>query len=198
MQTLDFSGWSQVTSWLGARVNHATWPHERGDDKHTRRFISPCGKMIARKRTIAPTAVAVLGISAAAFAYWTTTGSGTGSATNATSNAVTIAQTSTRPAMRPGSPPQTLNFTATNGTTENQHISTVTVSISSDTAPNITADTPCAAGNHTIVQPTASNAHLTPGVHSYAPAGASLQLTNSATNQDACKNATVNLAYAAA
>ena len=43
----------------------------------------------------------------------------------------------------------------------------------------------------------AINADLAVGDTAFAPSGASLALNNTASNQDGCKNVTVNLAYAA-
>jgi hypothetical protein len=141
------------------------------------------------------TALAITG--GTAFAYWTTTGSGTGTATVGTSSLVTVAQDGTITALTPGSPPQPINFTITNTALTKQTISSVLVTITGVTGPNITGALPCAAADFDLVQPTATYGDLTPGPHTYSPSGATLQLKNTASNQDGCKNATVALSIVA-
>lgn len=149
------------------------------------------------RKALVLSAVASLVVVAAAIAYWTTSGSGTGSATTGTSTAVTVTQVGTISAMTPGSPAQAVDFKINNPALTNQFITTVAVSISSVTGPNITGPFPCDASDFTLVQPTATYGDLTNGDHTYSPSGATLALNNSATNQDGCKSATVHLAYAA-
>jgi ABC-type glycerol-3-phosphate transport system substrate-binding protein len=148
-----------------------------------------------RKRVIAMSVVAVLAVSAAAFAYWTTSGTGTGSASTGTSSAVTVTQVGSISNLKPGSSAQAVDFKINNGSSENQYISAVAVSISSVTAPNADAGHPCTASDFDLVQPNAINADLTSGDHTYSPSGATLALKNTASNQDGCKGATVNLAF---
>ena len=154
---------------------------------------------LTRKTKFIIAGVAALGLigGGSAIAYWTTTGTGTGSASVGTSTAVIVTQVGTITALTPGSGSQPVNFDINNTTTStNQRIATVAVSIASVTGgsnlPNV-----CVAGDFTLVQPTAINTDLTPGIHTYAPSGASLAFNDTASNQDGCKGATVNLAFAA-
>jgi hypothetical protein len=145
-------------------------------------------------------AVVAMAVGGLAIAYWTTTGSGSGSGAAGTSSAVAVAQVGTITALSPGSTPQAVDFSINNTAATNQFVESVAVSISSVTGPNITASTPCADTDFVVVQPTAVHEDLTPGLHTYAGAttrGATLAMTNSASNQDGCKNATVHLAFAA-
>ncbi len=142
--------------------------------------------------------VVALAASIGAYAYWTTSGTGTGTGTTGTSTAVNATQTSTVSALTPGSPAQALDFSLNNTAATNQFVTSVTISISSVTGANIVTGFPCTASDFTVVQPTATYGDLTPGVHAYAPSGASLAMINSASNQDGCKNATVNLLYTVA
>ncbi len=141
------------------------------------------------------TAAGLMGGSA--LAYWTTTGSGTGSASVGTSTAVTVTQLGSITALTPGSGAQPVDFKITNPATTNQTIASVVVSIASVTGPNITGPKPCSAADFTLVQPSTTYGDLTPGLHNYQPSGASLALDNTLSNQDGCKGATVNLAFAA-
>ena len=153
---------------------------------------------ITRRKKYFIAGIAALGLigSGSAIAYWTTTGGGTGSASVGTSTAVTVTQLGSISALTPGSPAQAINFNINNPAATNQTIATVAVSISSVTG-GTNLPFACAAADFTLVQPTATYGDLTPGNHAYSPSGATLALINSATNQDGCKNATVNLAFAA-
>jgi hypothetical protein len=155
-------------------------------------------KRFSKKTWVIIAVVAVAAIAAiGGYAYWTTSGSGTGSASTGTNTAVTITQTSTVSGLTPGSTAQALDFDINNPASTNQYVSSVAISISSVTAPNSDATHPCTASDFTLVQPSAINADLIPGNHSYSPSGASIALKNTASNQDGCKGATANLSYSA-
>jgi hypothetical protein len=152
-----------------------------------------------KKKTvaIAIVGVVILGGSLAAYAYWTTTGSGSGSATTGTTSAITAVQTSTISGLRPGGSAQTLsgNFTNTSNSGGTVYVTSVTASIASVTPLSGT----CTASDYTL-----SNAVMTVGADVIAGTGvgswtgATLAFNNKVTNQDDCKGATVALAYAIA
>jgi ABC-type transporter Mla subunit MlaD len=150
---------------------------------------------LTRKRTLALSVVAVLVVAAAAFAYWTTTGSGTGSASTGSDSGVTVSQVGSISGLKPGSPAQAVDFKISNPSSQSQYISTVAVSISSVTGPNIDGSHPCDASDFTLTQPSAINQDLASGDTTFSPSGASLALKNTSSNQDGCKGATVNLAF---
>jgi hypothetical protein len=154
-------------------------------------------KLIKSKKGIALLAALAVAVVAAvgAYAYWTTSGSGTGSATTGTNSAVSITQTSTVSGLRPGSPAQALDFDINNTASVNQYVTSVVVAMTGVTGPNIDGTHPCTTGDFSLVQPAAINADLTPGVHHYAPSGATLAMLDSGSNQDGCKGATVALSY---
>jgi hypothetical protein len=153
---------------------------------------------LTRKSKLILAGIATIAITGgSAIAYWTTSGTGSGSATVGTSTAVTVVQTGTIAALTPGSTPQAINFTITNPAATNQTISSVAISITGVTGPNITGSLPCTAADFDLVQPNATYGDLTPGAHPYSPSGATLQLLNTASNQDGCKNATVALSIVA-
>jgi hypothetical protein len=155
-------------------------------------------RIIKSRRALVLGIVAALGIAAAAFAYWTTSGSGTGTAGTGDAAAVNVTQVGTIAGLVPGGAAQAVDFKIANGKTTSQYVTSVSVSIDSikKTADNTTA-TGCTTADFTIVQPTAINRDLAAGDTTFSPSGASIAMNDATTNQDACKNVTVNLAYAA-
>ena len=143
------------------------------------------------------TAVLVLAVGGTAFAYWTASGSGTGTASTGTTSALTVVQTSTVTGMYPGDSPQTLSGNFDNPNAGPIHVTTVTVSIDSVTkAVGAPAGT-CDATDYTLASAAMTvNADVPAGNGAGSWTGATIQFNNKpATNQDACKGATVNLAY---
>lgn len=153
---------------------------------------------ITRRKKFFIAGIAALGLvgGGSAIAFWTTTGGGTGSASVGTSTAVIVTQLGTITALTPGSAAQPINFNINNPAATNQTIATVVVSITSVTGGS-NSPFACTLADFTLVQPTATYGDLAPGNHPYSPSGATLALINSSTNQDGCKNATVNLSFAA-
>jgi hypothetical protein len=132
----------------------------------------------------------------AAFAWWTTGGSGTGSATTGDVSAVTVVQTSTITGLAPGLPAQTLSGTFNNPNSGPVYIGTVTVSISS-----VVKAVGAPAGACTSSDYALSNNPLTYNAEVLANdtstwTGPAIAFNNTGSNQDGCKGATVNLAYA--
>jgi hypothetical protein len=154
----------------------------------------------SKKKKIAALVVG-LGVAAAggglAYAYWTTSGSGTGSAGTGTgASSLVITQTSIINGLAPGALAQTIAGTVTNNATNNAYVTSVTVSISSVVKAGGAPAGPCTAADYTL-----SNATMTVATD-VAPSatanftGATIAFNNTAVNQDGCKGATVNLAYA--
>lgn len=139
------------------------------------------------------TAAIIAGSSGAAMAYWTAGGSGTGSATTGTTQTLTAVQTSTLTALYPGDSPQTLSGNFNNPNNGPIYVTSVTASISSVTG----GAGSCSAADYTL-----SNAVMAVGVEvpvgnaKGAWTGATIQFNNTGSNQDGCKGATVNFAYA--
>jgi len=67
----------------------------------------------------------------AAFAYWTSSGSGTGSATAGSDSEWVVASTtpSDAPLLTPGGPTDTINFSVTNASTGHQQLDSVEISV---------------------------------------------------------------------
>ena len=153
---------------------------------------------LSHRRKAVIGAIAALALAGAAIAYWTAggTGSGEGSAASGIS-ALTANQTTTLDAMYPGDTAQTISGNFDNSNDGPAYVSTVTASISAVVK---AAEAP--AGTCDATDFTLANAAMTvgaqipvgTGVGSFT--GATIKFNNKATNQDACKNATVSLSYA--
>jgi hypothetical protein len=158
-----------------------------------------------KKRTwVLAAVVAVIAAMASvgAYAYWTTSGSGAGSATTGTDAGVTV---SGDPAngLYPGSNVAVTTVIANSSATQAQQVSNLHVTISIDSTH---AGNGCLAADFTYksdaeASGSDSNPHTTV-LNSEIAAGGSLSvpgkvyMADTAVNQDACKGATVNLAYA--
>jgi hypothetical protein len=155
---------------------------------------------LTKKRALVVGAVAVLAIAGAAIAYWTAGGSGSGTASVAgAQSALTANQTTTLTAMYPGDTAQTISGDFDNPNPGPIFVSTVTASISSVTkAVGAPAGT-CDATDFTLANTVMTvNASVPAGTAQGSWTGATIKFNNKATNQDACKGATVNLSYAIA
>jgi hypothetical protein len=145
-------------------------------------------------------AALTLAVAGVALAFWTGggSGSGSGSAANGVSG-LTANQTTTLTAMYPGDSAQTISGDFDNPNTGPVHVSSVTVSIASVTkAVGAPAGT-CDATDFTLASPTMNvGAEVPAGNGQSAFTGATIKFNNKASNQDACKGATVSLAYAIA
>jgi len=156
-------------------------------------------RFLTKKRVVIPVGIiAALAISGVAFAYWTTGGSGEATGTTGTGTGVTVTQSGTITGMVPGGAAQAVNFVIGNPATTPQYIATVTVAFVSVTDAEDEVVAGCTGADFTLVQPTAINAQVIAGNTTYAPSGASIAMNNLATNQDACKDGTVNLSLTAA
>jgi hypothetical protein len=148
-----------------------------------------------KKILIAGTAIVAIG-AGTAFAYWSTTGSGSGSgATSAGASSLVITQTSTISNMFPGDAAQSIAGTVKNTAENAAYVNTVTVSIASvDKAAGATGD--CDASDYTLASPVMTIAQDLAAGATKTFSGATIKFNNKAANQDGCKGATVNLAYA--
>jgi hypothetical protein len=147
---------------------------------------------LSRRTSIiaASTAAAVLIAGGAAVAYWTTTGSGTGTATAGTTAPVTIAQVGSVTGLYPGGPAQTISFKVTNPNPGSVTLSAVAVAVSG------TSDAGCTAADFTVVDPTDVAGPLVGGGN-FTSTTATIKMDNTASNQDACKSAAIDLTFAA-
>jgi hypothetical protein len=132
----------------------------------------------------------------AAFAYWTAGGSGSGTADTGTGTTLTANQTSTVTGLAPGVSAQTLSGDFDNPNPGPVYVTSVTASISSVVKAGGAPAGTCDATDYTLSNAVMSVAAEVPaGNGTGAWTGATLTFFDKATNQDACKGATVNLAY---
>jgi hypothetical protein len=144
---------------------------------------------------VAGTVAAVLIGGGVAAAYWTAGGTGTGSATAGTSTALTVTQVGTSSNLYPGGPSSPVNFSIANSNAGPAYVGSVTVGIANVVKAGGAPAGTCDATDFSLVQPTAINASVPTGPTSFSPSGATISMNNKASNQDACKGATVNLTF---
>jgi hypothetical protein len=144
--------------------------------------------------------VGVLAISVAAFAYWTTSGSGSGSATAGTDAGVTVAGDPAN-GIYPGGNAAVTTVITNSSSTQAQQVSNLHVAISIDSA-HATAG--CDASWFTYRANSEASGDSNPHslvLNTEIPASGTASvpgkvfMADTASNQDACKGATINLAY---
>lgn len=154
---------------------------------------------IARKKRVAAvalTAIVVL-IGGAAFAYWTSSGSGTGHGTTGQSTDFDV--TSPGPtglALTPGGPSQSIPFTVTNPGTGTQDLTSVTVIVADENGdPWLSDPEGCTEDDYTVGTPVITYDQI-PGGGSISGT-VTLTMNNLDSIQDACKGLDVPLYFAA-
>ena len=155
-------------------------------------------KHFTKKRSVILALLLVaLAASISGYAYWTATGSGTGTGSAAAGTAnVTVNQTTVLAAMYPGDTAQTISGNFNNPNPGPVYILTVTASISSVVKAGGAPAGTCDATDFTLANATATvNAEVPAGNAKGAWSGPTIHFNDKASNQDACKGATVNLAY---
>ena len=159
--------------------------------------------MLTKKRMLtAFAAVGVLAVAVTAFAYWTTSGSGTGSAT-AGSDAGVTASGNPADGIYPGSSVPVTTTVTNSSSSQSQFVTNLHVTISIDSAHatagclaswfTYKADSQ-ASGSDTNPRTVALNTELAPSGN--MTVDGHVFMSNPNTNQDSCKGATINLAYA--
>jgi len=147
----------------------------------------------SRRSLVIGSVAALLLIGGVAFAYWTNSGSGTGSATTGTNTAITIVQTSSSATLYPGGAPSTLSGTFNNPNTSPVYVNDLTATLASVSG---SVGTPaCTIADYALVTDTISVDGQVAVDDTTAWSGIQVRMLNSSTNQDACKNATINLSY---
>lgn len=132
-----------------------------------------------------------------AYAFWTNGGAGSGSATTGTNAAITVTQTSTPSGMYPGGPAQALSGKFDNTNSGSVYVHQVIATIASVTAPSSDGTHPCDEDDYLLGGSAASvDAQVSSGTAVGSWSGPTIRLLDSLSNQDGCKEATVNLTYA--
>jgi Flp pilus assembly protein TadG len=152
-------------------------------------------RLFGRKPAVILGVVLALAIVDAGAAYGSVGNLGRGADTAATP--IFATQTTRLAAMYPGDSPQTISGNFDAAQDGSGHVSSVTVSVASVVAAPGAAAGVCGATDFTVthaVMPV--NRGLSPGNGLGAFTGATIQFNDKSTNQDRCKGASVNLAYA--
>jgi hypothetical protein len=158
------------------------------------------------RNSAAVAAVVALIAAGGAYAYWTQTGSGTDTAATGTTSSLTVNGTTAVTGLFPGDE-QELAGNFDNPNDGVVRVTSVTVSIDSVTVGGIAVGG-CTSDDYTINNPVANVGLAIPtglvpveiptGDAQGAWDGPSIEMIDSASNQNACKGAIVHLAYASA
>lgn len=170
-----------------------------GGETRMRTVLNTNESRPGRKKKVALVTAALLAVGVgAAIAYWTIGGSGTGTAATGTSENITVLQTTVVTPMYPGDTAQTLEGNFDNTTNEGPvYVGTVTATIDSVVGLDSMPVVGCDATDYILTGAAMTvNAEVPVGAAQGAWNGATIQFNDKLTNQDACKGATVNLAYA--
>jgi hypothetical protein len=140
------------------------------------------------------TAALIVGGAGVAFAYWTSTGTGSGSATTGTSSAFTVAVDNVNLAdLSPNGPTDTVNFTVTNPSSGNQQLNSTTASVVD------TTNSGCTSGDFSVSATSLDSGSYGTLAHNGSVTGHfTIQMIDTGSNQNACKNVTVHLKVDAA
>lgn len=153
-------------------------------------------RTIANKKIAAVAAGAVVLASAgAAYAYWTTSGSGTGSATTGTAVAWDVTtDAATGDPLSPDGPAQTVAFHVHNDSSGVQNLQAVNVTVAGAAGDAWTSGT-CSAADYEVGAPTFTPGDVASG--DTVDGTVTIQMIDTGSNQDDCKNVTVPLYVAA-
>jgi hypothetical protein len=164
-------------------------------------------RTISTKQKLAMGGALVLGLSTSgvAFAYWSSSGSGNGTASTKTPavSQLEVASYTSPSNMAPGVAAGAITVTVHNKDASSTNASHVVVSIV-DVTRAADAVGACSASDYSLTNPdmTTGAANLAPddsvagsGADQATFSGASLGFNNTASNQDGCKGATVNLLF---
>lgn len=124
-----------------------------------------------------------------AVAYWTTTGTGTGTATAGTTTAFAVTQTNSPTGLYPGGPAASLSLSVNNPGTTAARFTVISGTPTSTDKPG------CAAGDFAVSIGAIAPTTLAPGGTQAFPAVGTVALTETGSNQDACKDAVVTITY---
>lgn len=151
----------------------------------------------SRKTTVIATFL-VLAVAGAAFAYWTAGGGGTGNAETGTTLALEVNQAALVNDLAPGVAPQTLSGTFNNDNPGPVHVTSVTAALTSVTTTpgGITPVVGCTIADYTLTGAVMSAVQeVSAGDAQGTWSGATVAFNTTLDNQDACKDAFLNITY---
>lgn len=136
--------------------------------------------------------VSVVGIGTAAYAYWTSQGTGTGSATTGEVDSVTVTQTGAPEGLYPGGPAVALAGTIVNDNDSDVTVGALTAVVSDGGNDGCEADDFVIEGTATL------GSSLIQENSSTTWTGLTVRLAETGVNQDACQNTEITITYTAA
>jgi hypothetical protein len=142
------------------------------------------------------TGILLVGGGGAAFAFWTSSGSGTGVASTGTSTAFTV--DSSEPSggpLTPGGNSETVAFTVTNPDAGSQMLSSVEATVAASDGTEWTAVEGCSALDYTVGTPEISYGEI--AGEGTVDGTVTITMNDLETSQDACKSADVPIYFAA-
>lgn len=147
-----------------------------------------------RRLTMIAALIGAMSLAAIAYAYWSATGSGSGAGVTADPGAqtVTINQTSASSGLYPGSS-VALSGHFDNAAANAVHVNSISATVTGTDKPGCDAADYSISGTPTIAG--GGNVPSGSGVGGWS--GLTLSMANTASNQDACKGATVSISYSA-
>jgi hypothetical protein len=146
---------------------------------------------------VAGVVVVLIGAAVGAYAYWTQGGGGTGTAAVDTTSAITVNQTSTVTGLYPGGPAATLSGNFNNPNASAVTISSITAVVSSISNGSSDASKPACTPADFSIGGSVGTITVPSGIGVGSWTGLTIQLLNTAANQDNCKGATANISYTA-
>ncbi len=163
-------------------------------------------KLQFKKRRLVPVALAIVVLvvgSGVAYAFWTAGGTGDGTAKAGTVSSLTVTQTGTVTGLYPGGPALPIGGTLNNPNAGAVFVTSVSATITSVILADGTTGvaTTCSAADFTLAPTATVGVEISSGVTSWGHAAdpfvdtMSIKLLDTGRNQDACKNATVNLLF---
>jgi len=141
-------------------------------------------KLMKRKRLSVLGVVAVLAVAGAAFAYWTTGGSGSGTGKVAAENGTLALTGAITNELTPGST-SPVTFTAENTGTSSLRVENVKAVVSTDNPACLVSDF--------VIADTAENQTIAAGAKVTLAKPGSIEMKDTTLNQDECKSAKVTL-----
>jgi hypothetical protein len=141
--------------------------------------------------------VVALALGVGAYAFWTQGGTGSGTATADTTSAITVNQTSSVSGLYPGGPAATLSGNFNNTNASAVQISSITAVVSSITNGSSDASKPACTPADFSIGGSVGTITVPSGTGVGSWSGLTIQLLNTAANQDNCKGATANITYTA-
>lgn len=143
-------------------------------------------RMTKKKYAVIAGVSAVALTGGVAFAYWTSTGSGTGTATTGTDTAWDVQVDEVDlDNLTPGGPTNTIPFSVQNDSTGVQNLQATVASVVD------TSDPGCGPADFAVSATSIAYGDVASGAT--VNGTFTIQMINTASNQDACKNVTVNL-----